>query len=107
MTKTLADAKVGDTITLSGVVRSNAHDDRDHLIYIDFPGCSYAKGITPGTHVDQIIPKPWEPAVGDNVKYRNGTITHEVRGFVDDQIGVLSPSGTYYLAKKDQLICAD
>lgn len=69
--KTLADAKIGDTVTLTGIVRTSTLENKD-LVFVDFPGCSYIKGLTPETHVDQIIPKPWEPKVGDKVRNKHG-----------------------------------
>lgn len=60
----LCDAQVGDTVVLTGIVDSIANDGE--MIYIEFPGSSYFKGLVSSTEAD-IIPKPWEPKVGEEV----------------------------------------
>lgn len=60
------EARVGDTVTLTGVVTGIGIDKDYDAVYVLFPGCGYSKNIY--YHTEAVItPKPWEPKIGDTV----------------------------------------
>lgn len=89
---------IGDTVVIRGVVTSvhpvisnSAHsylyyrDKLDNLrsVYIE---C-----------VDEVIPKPWEPRVGDKLQYLNTLSNVEFRGEVDGKWVLKNSSGGLYV----------
>lgn len=106
--------EVGDTVIIRGTVCDiDAHyfsmytssgQDSKTLMYV-----SYAREF-------EVIPKPWEPKVGDRIRYNSGsTFVYTIRAIVQDKVWVnwLTYCGTchdsiiYDFKKEDYTLCVD
>lgn len=110
--------EVGDTVVVRGVVLSVAPT----FCYIRTDDESSQLGIS-FERISEIIPKPWEPKVGDQIRYNvgdqirynTGAFIYTIQAIIQDRIwvawvasnGIRSDSIIHDFKKENYTLCVD
>jgi len=82
--------KIGDTILVKGIVKG-IFSDRS-ILYITNNGICVSANLE---DVTEVIPKPWEPKVGEKIKHTSYPKTYEIIGLWKNKVWVTDGDVTW------------
>lgn len=98
--------EVGDTVVTRGVVIGPSSYNED--VFLVKLGTD-VKTYLSIKHITEVIPKPWEPKVGDKIRHKDGGQIYTIKALVDDQAWFAYKNGdtvvSFYPEKYN--LCAD
>lgn len=104
--------KIGDTFIIRGII---THVDSVFFRYSQ----DHNQGqscLMPLDRISEVIPKPWEPKVGDQIRYNTGgAFIYTIQAIIQDRIwvdwvasnGIRSDSIIHDFKKENYTLCVD